>query len=184
MPPIPPKADELIALSDFLQNEFKTNHGVTPQHVIPAGIDTKQFINSAAEKDIDLLAVGSLIPLKQYSIFLEIVAGIKKQLPHITAVLVGNGPEKERLQTLITKSGLKTNVSLTGELPYPEVLQLMQRAKVFLHPSSYEGFFGVCLEALYARAHVISFCKPMKQDIENWHVVSSKVAMKQRAISI
>lgn len=179
-----PKTDELIALSDFLQNEFETNHGTRPQYVISPGIDTKHISNSTAEKDIDLLAVGSLIPLKQYATFLEVVAGIKKQLPGIKAVLVGNGPEKERLQTLITKSGLETNVSLTGELPYPEVLQLMQRAKVFLHPSSYEGFSGVCLEALYTRAHVISFCKPMKQDIENWHIVSSKEVMKQRAISI
>ena len=97
---------------------------------------------------------------------------------------MGNGPEKERLQTLITKSGLEITVSLTGELPYPKTLQLMQRTKVFLHPSSYEGFSGVCLEALYAGAHVISFCKPMKQGIENWHIVSSKEEMKERAISI
>jgi glycosyltransferase involved in cell wall biosynthesis len=181
---IPPEANELVALSDFLQDEFEINHGVRPQHVIPAGIDAKQFNPVIEKKDIDILAAGSLIELKQYAIFLEVVAGIKKQLPHIKAVLVGNGPEKERLQTLITKSGLEITVSLTGELPYPETLQLMQRTKVFLHPSSYEGFSGVCLEALYAGAHVISFCKPMKQGIENWHIVSSKEAMKERAISI
>ena len=37
------RADELIALSDFLQEEFKINHGIKPQHLVPAGIDTKQF---------------------------------------------------------------------------------------------------------------------------------------------
>ena len=85
---------------------------------------------------------------------------------------------------MITKSGLEKNILLTGELPYPDTLQLMQRAKVFLHPSSYEGFSGVCLEALYAAAHVISFCKPMKQDIAQWHIVQSREEMFEKTVSI
>ena len=174
---------ELIALSDFLQTEFEKNHGIKPGHLIPAGINTKLF-NDEKEKDIDILGVGSLIPLKQYHIFLQTIAEIKKQIPGIRAVLVGKGPEKDRLQILITQLGLQSNVTLTGELPYPEVLEWMQRAKVFLHPSSYEGFSGVCLEALYAGAHVISFCKAMNREIEQWQIVSSKEEMAQKAIII
>ncbi len=75
---IPPKSDELIALSDFLQDEFEIHHGARPQYVIPAGIDAKQFNPVIEKKDIDILAAGSLIELKQYAIFLEVVAGIKK----------------------------------------------------------------------------------------------------------
>jgi hypothetical protein len=60
----------------------------------------------------------------------------------------------------------------------------MQRTKVFLHPSSYEGFSGVCLEALSAGAHVISFCKAMKQEIEHWHITGSKEEMKQKTLDI
>lgn len=180
---ISPKADNLIALSDFLQDEFEKNHSIRPGQVIPAGIDTKQFNTITGEKDIDILATGSLILLKQYDVFLEVVADIKRHFPDLKAVLVGNGPEKERLRDLIAKLGLQANVSLTGELPHIKALQLMERTKVFLHPSLYEGFSGVCLEALYAGAHVISFCKPMKQDIENWHIVSSAEEMKQKAVS-
>ncbi len=173
---------ELIALSDFIQDEFEKNHGVRPQYVIPPGIDTKQFSNS--EKDIDIVAAGSLIPLKQYEIFIEMIAEIKKQMPNIKAVLIGDGPEKSKLQALITNNGLQSNITLTGELPHAEVLQLMQRAKVFLHPSSYEGFGVVCIEALYAGCHVISFCKPMNQDIEHWHIANNKAEMKQKALGI
>jgi len=53
----------------------------------------------------------------------------------------------------------------------------MQRAKVFLHPSAYEGFGAVCIEALYAGASVVSFVKPMKASIPNWYIVGSKDAM-------
>ena len=60
----------------------------------------------------------------------------------------------------------------------------MQRSKIFLHPSSYEGFGVVCLEALYAGAHVISFCKPMIKDIEHWHIVNSKEEMLKKLLKI
>ena len=55
-------------------------------------------------------------------------------------MLIGNGPEKNKLKNLITQLGLQSNLILTGELPYHEVIERLQRAKVFLHPSSYEGF--------------------------------------------
>jgi len=175
---------ELIVLSDFLQTEFEKNHGTKPYHVIPAGINTKLLPASEKEKDIDILDVGSLIPLKQYDIFLGVIAEIKKQMPGIKAMLIGKGPEKNRLEQLITQLDLQSSVTLTGELPYPEVLEQMQRAKVLLHPSSYEGFSGVCLEALYAGAHVISFCKAMTQEIEQWHIVRSKEEMAQTGLAI
>jgi len=175
---------ELIALSDFLEAEFERNHGIKPAHLIPAGIDPEQFSTSKQERDIDILGAGSLIPLKRYDLFIEIVGGIKKRLPDARAVLVGNGPEREMLQELINKSGLETTITITGELPYPMVLQLMQRTKVLLHPSSYEGFSGVCLESLFAGAHVISFCRAMNREIEQWHIVSSKDNMTEKALSI
>jgi len=181
---IRPNANELIALSNFIQAEFEKNHSIKPQYVISPGIDPKSFIAPAVERDIDLLAAGSLIPLKQYDIFIEIIAEIKKDLPTIKAVLIGAGPEKEKLEKLIKKTGLQSSVTLTGELPHTEVLQHMQRAKIFLHPSSYEGFGMVCLEALAAGTKVISFVKPMNREISNWHIVQSKEEMKEKVLQI
>lgn len=178
------KAGELIALSDFLQDEFEKNHGVRPLHLIPSGTDTKRLNNSVKEREIDILGVGSLIPLKQYEILIAVVAEIKKQQPAIKVVLAGTGPEKEKLNGLILKNGLAQNITLAGELPHIGVLELMQRTKVFLHPSSYEGFSGVCQEALAAGANVISFCKAMKQEIEQWHIVKSKEEMIQKTAAL
>jgi glycosyltransferase involved in cell wall biosynthesis len=179
-----PKETELIALSDFIQEEYKRNHGLRPAHVIEPGIDENQFPFFAEEKDIDLLAVGSLIPLKQYAIFIDVVAEIKKEFPQIKAVLAGSGPEKEMLEEKTVRLGLQNTITLTGELPYPEVLKLMKRAKVFLHTASYEGFGCVCLEALYGGAKVISFVQPAKKAIENWLIVASKKEMEEKAIQI
>ncbi len=174
---LPPRSDELIALSDSIQNEFETNHRIKPQFVIPPGIDETVFANLPKERDLDVLGVGSLISLKQYDIFLEIVAEIKKQIPGIKALLVGKGPGKEELRSLITNLELESNVKMTGELPYNEVLDLMKRTKVLLHPSSYEGFSGVCMEALAAGSRIVSLCKPMNRDIPHWHTVTTKEEM-------
>jgi len=181
---LPPRSNELVSLSDFIQNEFERNHGIKSQFVMPPGIDETLFNDTAIRKDIDLLGVGSLIPLKQYDIFLEITAEIKKQIPGLKALLVGKGPEREKLQSLIAKLELESNIEMTGELPYSEVLKRMQRARLFLHPSSYEGFGCVCLEALYAGSHVISFCKPMNTQIAHWHIVKDKDAAITNALKI
>ncbi|HLG39840.1 MAG TPA: glycosyltransferase family 4 protein, partial [Chitinophagaceae bacterium] len=178
------KAGELIAFSDFLQSEFEKNHGARPLHVITPGIDIKEFSFSNAEKDIDIVAAGSLIPLKQYDVLIKVITEIKKSASSLKAVLIGDGPERKNLQILAASSGLQSNITLTGELPHPELLQWMQRAKVFLHTSSYEGFGIVCLEALCSGAEVISFVKPMNESIENWHIVASKDEMIQKAVEI
>ena len=70
---------------------------------------------------------------------------------------------------MVKEHHLENNIELTGELPHKSVLALMQRAKIFVHPSAYEGFGMVCLEALYAGAQVVSFVRPMNAEIRNWH---------------
>jgi glycosyltransferase involved in cell wall biosynthesis len=179
-----PKADELAVLSDFLQDEFEKNFRIRPKYVVAPGINAKQYNNEVQQKDIDILAAGSLIPLKQYEIFVRVIVEIKKQLPGIKAMLIGDGPEKDKLEALIAMNELQSNIILAGELPHSEVLHTMQRAKIFLHPSSYEGFGIVCIEALCAGCHVISFCKPMKQDIVNWYITDSTEAMMEQTVRI
>ena len=176
------KSTELIAISDFIRDEFEKNHKTRPFRVIVPGIDIGSFKNE--ERDIDILGAGSLIPLKRFDIFLETVSGLKKQFPGIRVVLAGDGSEKEKLIAMANDFKLETNIEFRGAVKHHEVLQLMKRTKVLLHPSSYEGFSGVCLEALAAGAHVISFTKAMKEDINQWHIAETSEAMLSIAASI
>jgi glycosyltransferase involved in cell wall biosynthesis len=68
---------------------------------------------SPQEREVDLLGVGSLIPLKQYDIFLEVVAEIKNQIPEVKALLVGKGPRERELQSLLDNLNLESNVKMT-----------------------------------------------------------------------
>jgi glycosyltransferase involved in cell wall biosynthesis len=181
---IKPKNESLIALSDFIAREFRRNYRITPQQVIPVGIDTSLFGEAPEKRDIDILGAGSLIPLKQYHLFVESVSLMKEFFPGIKAVICGKGPEMEALQNQAERLNLKNNLVFAGELPHSEVLALMQRSKIFLHTSNYEGFGAVLAEALYAGAHVVSFCKPMDKEYRHHRVVKDTVEMNAELFKI
>jgi glycosyltransferase involved in cell wall biosynthesis len=181
---IKPKSEELIAMSDFLAEEFFSNYKIHPQHIITNGINPELFSQNNFERNIDISAAGSVIPLKRYDVFINVINQIKKSIPPVKATLCGKGEEEEKLKSLIEKFNLQKNITLTGEIPHDEVLKIMQRSKIFLHTSSYEGFSGACLEALYAGAHVISFCQPMKQKIDHWHIVKNEKEMIAKTIEL
>jgi glycosyltransferase involved in cell wall biosynthesis len=181
---IKPKGDMLIALSDFIAKEVHKNYGITPMQVIPVGIDTGLFPAEPAKRAIDIFGAGSLIPLKQYHLFVEAISVLKKSFPNIKAVICGKGPELGQLQQMADLLNLQDNLTFAGELPPREVLALMQQSKIFLHPSAYEGFGSVLSEALYAGAHVVSFCKPLAKDYRHHHVVKDRHEMVEELLAI
>lgn len=174
---IKPQPALLIALSDFIADEVAKNYKVTPEHIIPPGIEPGMFGLPNTERDIDILGAGSLIPLKQFYMLIELVNSLKDTLPDIKAVICGGGAEMASLKAMIRDHGLEHQVTLTGELPHDQLLKRMQRSRIFVHPSAYEGFGVVCLEALYAGAQVVSLVKPMKTDIKNWYIAKSQSDM-------
>ncbi len=181
---IKPKAEDVIALSDFLADEFYKNYKIKVMHTIPPGINIDITKTHIAERDIDILGAGSLIPLKQYDIFIQVVAAVSKSKPGIRAIICGKGPEQEKLQKMIKQYDLYENIQLIGEVTHPQVLDLMRRSKVFLHPSSFEGFATVLTEALYAGAQVLSYCKPMNVVFKNHYVVVSELEMKNKLMEL
>lgn len=181
---INPKPEELVAMSDFLVNEFFKNHHIKPAHVIINAIDPTAFSNDHVLKDIDIIGVGGLSILKRYDMLVEVVAILKNDFPNLKAMLCGDGEDAAHIKQMITDLSLQHTIEMTGEILYTTGLRNMQRSKILLHPSSFEGFSSVCLEALYAGAHVISFIKPMHYDIPNWHIVETKEEMTKKAAAL
>ena len=181
---IRPSPDELVAMSDLLIEMFYKNHHIKPGHFVPLGIDKSMFSSKTLIKDIDIIGAGSLNSLKRYDIFVEVIAELREQLPGIKAILCGDGDQFERIKQLRENFSLEENLTLAGMTKPADTVKLMQRSKVLLHPSAYEGFSMACYEALYAGAHIISFVKTMYHEIKNWHVVKTKEEMLQKAFEI
>ncbi len=178
---VKPDGQTLIAISDFIARTLSEQHGIQAGKVIPIGVKPLPPVRADKVRDIDIIAAGSLIPLKQYDLLLDIVILLKQSLPGVKVTLCGDGPEAASLHQKIAQKNLGDNVMMTGELPHSVLLRMMQRSKLFLHTSSYEGMSTVCLEALAAGAVVLSFCQPMAASISNWHVVATKEQMAERA---
>lgn len=172
---IKPKPEQLIAMSDFLKEEFKKNHQIDPKYVITNGINPALFEDlNIGQRPINILGAGSLIPLKNYSLFIEVIAEVVKQYPSVNVKIVGDGAEKKQLNDLIIKYKLQNNLELMGAKSHSETLSLMNQAQLFLHTSYYEGNSTVLMEALYSGCKVISMQQLSLAGVKNLLVITNK----------
>ncbi len=144
-----------VGLSLFHAEQFYQSTGIKVEHIIPWGVPELPA-GQIITKKYDVIGVGSLIPLKRYDYFIDLLTSVKKVIPSFSALLVGDGPERQKLEALAAEKGLADNLTFTGALPREEVLSLMAQSKVFLHTSSYESFGFVLIEALQQGTLVVA----------------------------
>jgi glycosyltransferase involved in cell wall biosynthesis len=181
-----PGMERLAAISEQQRNIFTNAYGQTPAHLIHNGINEAVFPPfNEHERAIGLLAVGSLILLKQYHLFIELVEYLKNSgFNAIKTMLVGEGPLENKLKQEINARGLEDNIILTGKIPHNEVLRLMNDAKIFIHPSSYEGHSTVMLEALYSGCKLVSFLPVGTGVVPNHTVCTGIEQMKEVCLDL
>jgi glycosyltransferase involved in cell wall biosynthesis len=120
------------------------------------------------DRPIDIIGVGSLIPVKNYLRWLEVVQAVHAQMPSLRAVLIGDGPQRPALEAAVRAKGLQNTVVFTGARPRAEVLVHMRMSKVLLHAADYESFGYVFAEAAANGCRIAStpvgiaaaFCSP------------------------
>lgn len=97
--------------------------------------------------------VGRLHRVKDHATALRAWASVRANRPHATLAVVGDGPERPRLEALAASLGLGTSVVWSGERdPAP----FLYGAELFLCSSSAEGFSRALLEALCAGVPCVS----------------------------
>ena len=149
----------IVAPSKKAAEVFQASTNRSVDQVISIGLDPEARGSSVepARRSIDILGVGWLSPVKNFKLFIEIIARLKADHPSLTCTIIGDGPERTSLERQIKKDGLTGNAQLAGQLPREEVLNQMRDAKILLHTSSYEGQGYVFLEALACGMRVVSF---------------------------
>jgi glycosyltransferase involved in cell wall biosynthesis len=96
---------------------------------------------------LGLIFVGGLIPCKACDLALRAAAPLLRSgLASFT--VVGNGPERDRLEQLAKSLGIETTVSFCGWLSHAEVLRRLRSADVLVFPSVRDFGAGVVFEAL------------------------------------
>lgn len=145
--------------STVTSETFKKSTGKAVDVLLPIGFDESVLCDKKRGNDrsIDILGVGALIPLKNYSVFIDVIAELKGKYPNIKAVLIGDGVERQELLDKIKGMGLSDNIKLTGHILREEVFDKMLDSKILLHPSTYEGQVNVFMEALYCGLEIVCF---------------------------
>jgi len=106
------------------------------------------------------------------------VAHIARKRP-VKAVMVGARipAGNTHVDGLVAAAGLVDIIEVRGELPRSEVLALMARSRVLVHPSRFESQGYVFLEALMQGASIVSFPVGIAEASDRWRVVEDLPAM-------
>lgn len=135
--------------------------------VIPMGVDVGQFhgiAHSPLEKKYRnnriILSVGRLIDLKGTIYLIEALPCVLKSQPNTILLLIGSGPEQERLRQRIEDLSLGEHVKFLGTLSHEDLIPYYQTADVFVLPSitrdgKAEALGVVLLEAMASGCPVI-----------------------------
>lgn len=166
-----PKYDAVIAVSEDLGKALR-NRGIRrPEniHVVQNGLDFglldsqkvlpddpfASWIASLKTRQAFLIAVvGRLFPDKGHLFFLKAFERLKERHPNAKALIVGDGPEKDRLAAWIDAHHLEDRVFMCGFVSaMPAVYKAID---CLVMPSLTEGLPYTLLEALHCRVPVIA----------------------------
>lgn len=98
------------------------------------------------DRNIHLLFVGRLAPIKQINQFIAIVHAVKQAVPNVRAAIVGDGPLRTDLQTHARELGLSDNIEFLGKRK--DVGAIMAQSRVFVLTSKSEGLSIAMAEAM------------------------------------
>ena len=157
-------ADGVISVSNYLKEEIAEITKV-PQskiHTIPNPIVAKDIARANDPLDHPwfqtkqppvILGVGRLNKQKDFPTLIQAFAKLRKQQP-ARLIILGEGQEREHLESLVKKLCLENDVSLPGFVDNP--FQYMKRAAVFVLSSRWEGMPNVLLQAMACGTPVVA----------------------------
>lgn len=114
-----------------------------------------------------LLTVARLDADEKYKGVDKVLAAIptiRKQLPHIRYLVVGDGSDRNRLEKLADDFGVSSQVTFVGSVDDSELVNFYNLCDLFVMPSKGEGFGIVFLEALGCGKSVIAGCSDGARD--------------------
>jgi phosphatidylinositol alpha-mannosyltransferase len=152
----------MIAVSeparDFVRQYFPT----APLRVIPNGVDVDRFqparppIRHLRDGAVNVLFVGRLEPRKGLRDLLRGYEYMKSRVPHSRLVIVGDGPQRARVESHIASHHLR-DVVMAGYVPEPVLPRYYASADIFCSPATGSESFGiVLLEAMASGLPVVA----------------------------
>lgn len=163
------KSDYIFTVSNNTKKDLLENFNLEKEKIgityCSAGdnfkpVPKEEFITFAQKTNLPehfFLAVGTIIPRKNYLNLIKAFAIVNEKYPNYHLVIVGkNGWDYEEVYEEIRKNYLNKKVHVLGYLSEKSLVSLYNLAKAFVFPSLYEGFGIPPLEAMKCGCPVIA----------------------------
>jgi glycosyltransferase involved in cell wall biosynthesis len=158
------RADLAFAATDAVAEVLRSKGYANPVHLLPFGVDPSVSAGSAPERPtpngpLTLGYVGRLSPEKGVDTLLEAMTELRSE--EATGLLVGDGPERERLQRKASSLSLEDRLTWTGYVAHDQAHAIYRQIDMLVVPSRTVGnwkeqFGRVVIEALAAGVPVIT----------------------------
>ena len=158
----------IVVVSQDLQTRMKHHYGLQGRKVvlIPNGIDTQYYTPNERERmhtrealgfqdqDVVVGFVGRLDPVKNLDFLLQVFAASAKEHKQFKLLIVGDGPERLRLEDLCRRYHIQSHVLFTGQKE--NILTYLRAIDVFLITSFREQMPMTVLEAMAVGIPVVA----------------------------
>lgn len=155
--------DTIISVSDHTTRALRSMLGNEKEIItIPNGLDVARITNNTpASVGSDIIFAGRLLAHKNINVLLRAIHILARKNPNISLTIIGEGPERKRLEDLTRELGLDHNVRFYNFFENEsELYQTIGASKVFVLPSTREGFGIVVLEANASGLPVVTIDHP------------------------
>jgi len=143
-------AGTIIPISEFIADDLRALGRTAGLEVVENGVDFEGVrAIPRADAHWDVIYVGRLAEHKNVDLLLDALAIASGRTDrHLTCGIIGDGPERERLERYADKIGVGDGVEFLGFVETDEeVIGNLKAASVFVLPSIREGFPNTILEA-------------------------------------
>ncbi len=141
--------DNLITVSYKTQKDLREIKKSEKSIVIPNGIDFNHIQSIKPSNEVsDIIFAGRLIKEKNVDILIKSIQIVKQRIPNVRCMIVGDGPERSKLEELSFNLKIQDNIKFMGFTEnYDDLIGYMKSSSVFVLPSIREGFGIVVIEA-------------------------------------
>lgn len=162
---------QIIAMSKSTRDKLIYS-GVKPDKisVVYGGVEFEKLnkLRVKKYKNPTICSIARLLPYKRIEDLIEAISLIKKKHPAIRCFIIGEGSEKNKLKSKITRLKLSSEIKLLGNMPHLKAMKILKSSHLFCLPSVVEGFGIVTVEAMAAGVpYVNSQIKPTIEITQN-----------------
>jgi glycosyltransferase involved in cell wall biosynthesis len=139
----------VVTLSESSRQEIVSMLKLRPGRVsvVRPGIDRRFAPGGTRSPQPLVVAVGRLVQVKRFEVFMDAVAQVRRRVPDLRAVIVGEGYERARLESHRRALGAEEWLELPGFMDDDALLDLYRRAWVLASTSQREGWGMTISEA-------------------------------------